>query len=70
MPLESRTRWNMGEIRDLRERAELPYVNLHQINEVVHACKDDFDLALSALTMTPRPGWVNELLELHPQHQG
>jgi hypothetical protein len=62
MPLQERTRWNMGEIRDLREQAEMPETNLTRIDAVVQRCRGDFELALEALTMSPRPAWVTELL--------
>ena len=62
------TTWHMGIVRELRERAGLPSdINLHKVNLVVDDFNGDFDLALSALTMIPRPAWVNEKLGLHPE---
>lgn len=62
-----RTRWNMGQVTELRERAELPRdINVVNVGEVVRHVGGDFDLALTALTQSPRPQWVAELLGLHP----
>lgn len=61
-----RKRWNMGIVGELRERAELPReVNLVAVSAVVQRVGGDFDLALTALTQSPRPEWVSELLGLH-----
>ena len=57
-----RKRWNMGEVKELREAADLPGVNLVRINAVLGRCGGDFDLALGALTMAPRPLWVERFL--------
>jgi hypothetical protein len=57
-----RTRWNMGEVKTLRAAAEIPGVNLARINTIVRRCDGDFDLALTALTMKPRPDWVEHFL--------
>jgi len=61
-----RKRWNMGQVTELRERAELPKdINVVNVGEVVTHVGGDFDLALTALTQSPRPQWVVELLKLH-----
>jgi len=57
-----RQRWNMGEVNELREAAELPGVNTVRVNAVVQRCGGDFDLALTALTMSPRADWVEHFL--------
>jgi hypothetical protein len=65
-----RSTWNMGEVKELREMAELGRdVNLHNVGQVVDRLEGDFDLALDALTMSPRPAWVSELLRLHPDRK-
>jgi hypothetical protein len=58
-----RTKWNMGEVRHLALAAELVRPNIFNVNLVVERCEGDFDLALEALTMSPRPAWVIELLD-------
>jgi hypothetical protein len=62
-----RTRWNMGQVTELRQRAELPTdISVTNVNAVVEHVGGDFDLALAALTQSPRPQWVAEMLGLHP----
>lgn len=51
---------------NLRQAAELPAdVKLSAIASVVERCGDE-EIALTALTMEPRPEWVAEALGLHP----
>jgi hypothetical protein len=62
-----RENYNMGEVIALRKEAGLPDdVSAIKVSEVIERVGGDFDLALSALTMVPRPGWVIETLGLHP----
>lgn len=52
---------------NLRAAAELPMdVKLSAIASVIQRCGDDEEIALTALTMEPRPAWVAEALGLHP----
>lgn len=54
----------------LREQAELSMaIKLSGIEAVLRRCDDDDDLALTALTQSPRPEWVSELLHLHSERK-
>jgi hypothetical protein len=59
---------NRQEAAALREHAGLPDdVKLESVTAVIERCGGDWDLAMTALTMKPRPQWVSELLGLHPE---
>lgn len=56
----------MGALKQLREEAGLPSaVSLAAVKRVLDRIGGDVDLALTALTMIPRPAWVIDLLGVH-----
>lgn len=57
-----RDSWNAEEVLGLGKAAGLPDANPVRINAVLTRCNGDFDLALTALTMIPRPDWVEHFL--------
>ncbi len=57
------------EVKALRVEAGLPEtVALTAVAAVINRV-GDFELALTALTMVPRPAWVSETLGLHPERR-
>lgn len=57
----------MGRLKELRDDAGLPKsIPLGAVRDVLERTGYDRDLALTALTMIPRPDWVGELLGVHP----
>lgn len=70
MTLLDGTDYSTEEIKALRVEAGLPEdVKLASVAAVVDFVHGDFDLALDALTMLPRPVWVSETLGLHPERR-
>lgn len=57
------------EVKALRAEAGLPgTVALTSVAAIIDKA-GDFELALTALTMVPRPAWVTETLGLHPERK-
>lgn len=69
MTLLKGTTYSTEEIKALRTEAGLSEtVALTSVAAVVDKA-GDFELALTALTMVPRPAWVTETLGLHPERK-
>ncbi len=69
MTLLKGTAYEVSEVKALRTEAGLSEtVALTSVAAVVERA-GDFELALTALTMVPRPAWVSETLGLHPERK-
>lgn len=63
------TTFAVEEVKALRAEAGLPgTVALTAVAGVIEKA-GDFELALTAMTMVPRPVWVSEALGLHPERE-